>query len=82
MSQLEEIVTTLLMLPPGELKPETSLQPLNTSLGNARLGLALKRAGLQLPGNTVPATFRDLAMALSGDTAPMGTPQPAPARGN
>jgi phosphopantetheinyl transferase (holo-ACP synthase) len=69
MSQLAEIVSTLLMVPGGELKPETSLQPLRTSLGSVRLGLALKRAGLQLPGNKVPATFRDLEIALSGNTA-------------
>jgi phosphopantetheinyl transferase (holo-ACP synthase) len=73
--QLQEIIATLLMMAPGEVKPETSLQPLNTSLGNARLGLALKRAGMQLPGNRVPATFRDLEMSLNGDAAP-----PAPAQ--
>jgi len=69
--QLREIVTTLLMLAPGELKPETSLQSLDSSLGSARLALALKRAGLRLPNlpnGAVPPTFRDLELAFNGNT--------------
>lgn len=62
--QPAEILSTLLMLPVGELKPETSLEPLNTSLGMVRLALALRRAGLSLPGNKVPPTFRDLERVL------------------
>jgi phosphopantetheinyl transferase (holo-ACP synthase) len=67
-NQLSEILTTLLMLAPGELKPETSLKSLDSSLGTARLALALKRAGLRLPGDAVPPTFRDLELALDGNT--------------
>ena len=67
-NQLSEILTTLLMLAPGELKPETSLQSLDSSLGTARLALALKRAGLRLPGDAVPPTFRHLELALNGNT--------------
>jgi phosphopantetheinyl transferase (holo-ACP synthase) len=84
-NQLTEILTTLLMLAPGELKPETSLQSLDSSLGTARLALALKRAGLRLPGDAVPPTFRDLELALNGnaqapalfETAPVPVTTPA-----
>jgi phosphopantetheinyl transferase (holo-ACP synthase) len=68
-NELREIVATLLMSAPDELKPETSLQSLDSSLGSARLALALKRAGLRLPGDAVPPTFRDLELALNGNAA-------------
>jgi phosphopantetheinyl transferase (holo-ACP synthase) len=61
-----EILATLLMMAPDDLKPDTSLQSLDSSLGTARLALALKRAGLRLPGGAVPPTFRDLELALNG----------------
>jgi phosphopantetheinyl transferase (holo-ACP synthase) len=67
-NKLGEILTTLLMLAPGELKPETSLRSLDSSLGSTKLALALKRAGLRLPGDAVPPTFRDLELALNGNT--------------
>lgn len=73
-NQVSEILTTLLMLAPGELKPETSLKSLDSSLGSTRLALALKRAGLRLPGNAVPPTFRDLELALNGNA---GAPLPS-----
>jgi phosphopantetheinyl transferase (holo-ACP synthase) len=74
-NQLQEILTTMLMLAPGELKPETSLQSLDSSLGTARLALALKRAGLRLPGDAVPPTFRDLELALNGNTTAPSSPE-------
>jgi phosphopantetheinyl transferase (holo-ACP synthase) len=64
--QLREAVAKMLMLAPGEIGPETSLISLATSLGGARLAVALKRAGLQLPGDRVPATFGELETLLAG----------------
>jgi phosphopantetheinyl transferase (holo-ACP synthase) len=74
-NQVREILTTLLMLAPGELKPETSLKSLDSSLGTTRLALALKRAGLRLPGDVVPPTFRDLEHALEGKTSSPASPE-------
>ena len=65
-NSLREVVATLLLMPAERLGPATSLAALNTSLGGARLGLALKRAGLQLPGSTIPATFGELEARLNG----------------
>jgi phosphopantetheinyl transferase (holo-ACP synthase) len=67
--QLTEIVSTLLMLPPGDLTADTSLARLDTSLGSVRLVLALKRLGLKLPSDRVPPTFRDLEFALGTNGA-------------
>ena len=63
-NQLTEIVSTLLMVPASDLTADTSLARLDTSLGNVRLVLALKRLGLKVPGDRVPPTFRDLEFAL------------------
>jgi len=65
--QLTDIVSTLLMLPPGELTADTSLSRLDTSLGSVRLVLALKRLGLKLPNDRVPPTFRDLELTLDAN---------------
>lgn len=74
-NDLREILTTLLMLAPGELQPETSLKSLDSSLGTARLALALKRAGLRMPAGAIPPTFRALELALNGSTMPPELPE-------
>jgi len=77
-TQLREMVAAMLMLPPDQLAPETSLASLDTSLGGARLKLGLKRLGLSMPTSSLPATFGELEAALLGKarekapTAPSG----------
>jgi phosphopantetheinyl transferase (holo-ACP synthase) len=84
-NQLTEIVSTLLMVPPGDLTADTSLARLDTSLGSVRLVLALKRLGLKLPNDRIPPTFRDLEFALETNGADRMVPAaetttaPAPA---
>jgi phosphopantetheine--protein transferase-like protein len=75
-SQLKAIIAVMLMIPEEAITPDTSLVPLNTSLGSARVRLGLKRLGLALPANAKPATFRGLVAALGTESAP--PPSPAP----
>jgi phosphopantetheine--protein transferase-like protein len=91
MSKTEELRTmigAMLMVPPDEIGPETSLGSLTTSLGSARIRLGLKRLGLQLPGGPAPTNFAALVAAVSGETmsapGPVSRPQPAcvPVSGN
>lgn len=67
--QLKSAIATMLMVTPAELNDGTSLAPLNTSLGSAKLRLGLKRLGLALPAGAKPATFGGLLAMLSGDSA-------------
>src|SRR5450756_1060019 len=83
MSQLDDLrtmVATMLMVPEAEIRPETSLAQLNTSLGSARIRLGLRRLGLNPPA--VPAaTFGGLVAAVTGEAAPaVSAPSAAPAR--
>lgn len=69
----------MLLLPPDQVAPETSLASLDTSLGGARLKLGLRRFGLSLPTTSSPATFGELEAALFGE-APAKAPA-APSSG-
>jgi phosphopantetheine--protein transferase-like protein len=64
--QLREVVAAMLMVSPDQLAPDTSLASLHTSLGDARLRLALKRCGLALPPSSRPGTLRELEAVLAG----------------
>jgi phosphopantetheine--protein transferase-like protein len=68
--QLRNLIATMLRISPAEVGDGTSLAPLNTSLGVAKVRLGLKRLGLALPAGLQPATFGGLVAALSGDAAP------------
>jgi phosphopantetheine--protein transferase-like protein len=77
MSRPEEIrtlIATMLMVSPAEIGDGTSLAALNTSLGSAKVRLGLKRLGLALPAGSKPATFAGLLAALSGEAAPIASP--------
>jgi phosphopantetheinyl transferase (holo-ACP synthase) len=63
---LRKAVATMLMLERDQVGPETSLARLDTSLGGARLNLALKRLGLVLPAGASPSTFAELEAAVFG----------------
>ncbi len=78
-NQLTQIVSTLLMMPPGDVTADTSLARLDTSLGSVRLVLALKRMGLELPDNRIPPTFRDLEFALETTLETNGAVRVVPA---
>jgi phosphopantetheine--protein transferase-like protein len=86
--ELRTMVGSMLMVPPDEIGPETSLGSLNTSLGSAKIRLGLKRLGLQMPRGPAPTNFAALVAAVSDETglaaAPVSQPQPAhvPASGN
>jgi phosphopantetheinyl transferase (holo-ACP synthase) len=73
--QLREMVATMLMLPPNQVGPETSLLSLDTSLGGAKLNLGLKRLGLSLPAASSPTTFGALEAALSGKVSARISPE-------
>jgi phosphopantetheine--protein transferase-like protein len=64
---LKAMVATMLMVSTGDVDSETSLKTLATSLGSAKLRLALKRLGLAQPAGPVPTTFGSLAAAVSGE---------------
>jgi phosphopantetheinyl transferase (holo-ACP synthase) len=66
--QLRELVAAMLMVPPDQLAPDTSLASLHNSLGDARLKLGLKRCGLALPPSSRPGTFGELEAVLAGKT--------------
>ena len=68
---LRETVAKLLQVAPEEITAESSLAAFSSSLAGTRLGLALKRIGLQLPGNQAPATFGALEALLNGGVAPV-----------
>ena len=76
--QLRNLIATMLRLPSAEVVDATSLAALNTSLGSAKVRLALKRLGLPLPAGLPPATFGGLVAALFGEVAPVAT-EKAPA---
>lgn len=65
--ELKEMIASMLMLSPADIKPETSLKSLNNSLGNARIRLGLKRLGLPMPAGPSPATFGALLAGVSGE---------------
>ncbi len=69
--QLRAMIATMLMVPEAEVRPETSLAGLNTSLGSARIRLGLKRLGFNAPAAPA-ATFGGLVAAVTGDgTSPV-----------
>ena len=68
--QLRYLIATMLMISPVEVVEGTSLEPLNTSLGSAKLRLGLKRLGIALPAGSAPATFGGLLAALLGEPVP------------
>jgi phosphopantetheine--protein transferase-like protein len=65
--QLRETVATMLKLTPDQIRPETSLSDLDTSLGGARLKIALKRLGVSLPNSFSLTTYGNLEEFLSGN---------------
>lgn len=67
--QLRQLAATLLMVPVEEVGPETSLSSLHTSFDRVKLGLGLKRLGLSLTSQSLPATFGGLQRALAGPSA-------------
>src|SRR5437868_5169062 len=73
-NQLKELLAPMLMLPAGKIGRETSLASLHNSLGEAKLRLALKRYGADLPVGLRPPTFDALDRALHGSR-----PAPPPA---
>lgn len=75
--ELKAIVATMLMVSPGDIDSWTSLKPLATSLGSAKLRLAMKRLGLAQPAGSLPITFGALVAAVS-DEVSVATP---PSRG-
>jgi phosphopantetheine--protein transferase-like protein len=83
MSQTDDLrvmIATMLMVSQAEVRPETSLATLNTSLGSARIRLGLKRLGLTAPA-TPAATFGGLVAAVTGESAPATPSKPvAPGR--
>jgi len=72
------MIATMLMVPAADVRSETSLAALNTSLGSARIRLGLKRLGLNAPA-TPAATFGGLVAAVTGEAAPAAS-APAAAR--
>jgi phosphopantetheine--protein transferase-like protein len=86
--ELKAMVATMLMVSPGDIGPKTSLKPLDTSLGSAKVRLGLKRLGLALPAESPPTNFGALVAAVSGEAAPAVAPVPSalppnlPDRGN
>jgi phosphopantetheinyl transferase (holo-ACP synthase) len=79
MNQVDELrgmVATMLMLPPDQVGPETSLASLDNSLGGAKLKLGLKRLGLSSPVASSPATFGELEAALFGKLQAKDSPAP------
>src|SRR5689334_11388457 len=73
--RLKEVVASLLMVPVGEITRETLLTTLSNSIGEAKLRLALKRCGADLPAGSRPSTFGVLAdLLLSGKPQPTAPP--------
>jgi len=68
--KLKEVVAAMLMIPAGDIRPETSLAGLDNSLGEAKLRLALKRFGGELPNGVRPAAFGALDQLLRGTREP------------
>lgn len=79
LDQLRAMIATMLMVPEVEVRPETSLAALNTSLGSARIRLGLKRLGLNPPA-TSAATFSGLVAAVTGEAALVPSASVAPLR--
>lgn len=73
MEELKTMVATMLMVSPGDINSWTSLKPLATSLGSAKLRLAMKRLGLAVPAGSLPTTFGALVAAVS-DEGSLATP--------
>ena len=73
---LRSMIATMLMVPEAEVRPETSLALLNTSLGSARIRLGLKRLGLNAPA-TPAATFGGLVAAVTGEAGPAASAKTA-----
>jgi phosphopantetheine--protein transferase-like protein len=86
--QLRDLIATMLRISPAEIAEGTSLAPLNTSLGAAKVRLGLKRLGLAMPAGTSPATFGGLLAALSGEDSSVAprkaepVSKPLPVSGN
>ena len=78
-TQLRELVASLLIVPVADVVPDTPLAALQTSLGDAKLHIGVKRLGLTLPAGAAPSTFRELSQAVQGDTA-VGEDRTAPRR--
>jgi len=81
--QLRDLVATMLMLSGNEVRAESSLRSLNSSLGGAKLKLGLKRLGWILPEGPLPMTMGELEAVLlskrpddTGTVAPPGEPPP------
>lgn len=74
--ELRKMVATMMMMPPDQMGPDTSLADLETSLGGAKLQLGLKRLGLSLTTARLPATFGELERALSGESSTQVPPSP------
>jgi phosphopantetheine--protein transferase-like protein len=74
--QLRNLIATMLRVSPAEVSDSTSLAPLNTSLGVAKVRLGLNRLGLASPTGAAPATFGGLLAALSGESPAAATEKP------
>ena len=72
--QIRNLIATMLRTSSAEVVDTTSLAPLLTSLGSAKIRLGLKRLGFALTGGVTPSTFGALWSALSGEATPVATP--------
>jgi phosphopantetheine--protein transferase-like protein len=76
-SSLRASVAGLLRMPPDQIGPETSLKPLQNSLGTTSLNLALKRLGFSLRKGFSPASYGELEAACSGTLTQSDVATPA-----
>jgi phosphopantetheine--protein transferase-like protein len=65
-NQLRELLAPMLTVPATKIGRDTSLASLDSSLGETRLRLGLKRCGATLPAGSRPLTFGALCDVLQG----------------
>lgn len=73
--QIRAAIAPMLSLRPEDITSATPLTGLQTSLAGARLKIALKRLGLELPKGPTPASFGALERLLTGSAG--ASPEPA-----
>lgn len=76
--ELKAIIAPMLSLRPEDISDATPLNGLNTSLAGARLNIAVKRLGLELPKGPVPTNYGALVRLLTGVVARIPAPKSTP----